>query len=69
MKMLGKALVVRSLVGVGKTVWVMQEGPKLTHTTIEDNVDLYTLIGTYKGVGLTAEQINEDLHFALGNIK
>lgn len=69
MKMLGKALVVRSLVGVGKTVWVMQEGAKLTHTTIEANVDLYTLIGTYQGKALTAEEINEDLHFALGNIK
>lgn len=63
--MLSKALVVRQLIKAGKTVYVMHEGGKLTHTIRSHNVDKHSLVGVYKGKTMSAEEINDDLHFVL----
>jgi hypothetical protein len=59
-----RALTVSALAGKGKTVWVMFEAGKFSHTTLPENVDSHSLIGTYMG-GASFEEIHEDLLFVL----
>lgn len=61
---LPRALVIRRLLKTGKTVWVMFEGGKITHTILKHNIDTHALIGTYYGE-ISAQEISDDLHFAI----
>ena len=62
-----KATAIRALTKVRKTVWLMFEDGKFTHTIRRENVDNHTLVGTYswRSPAASAAQINDDIHHIL----